>query len=411
MKDEDQNQQDVDSPEEEILDTSEEYTGDIPVAPKESKFQKVQDLVFNLKNSFAGLLTKILPRKKAFQVPKKDEVARADVKITLIDKVQFKLKQWELEKLVQKIFDPNSRNAINKITIIALCGIGTYGAGKSLALILKGKSSPKLNKVATAKLNPTRLSSADIARIKTVNIFKTNVPETNNTGKLADTKKKKVPEICTKASRKSDLPIKLINTVVLQDEVKSVASVQVRGDKLESFRLGEKIQSFAKIDKITRLGLVVKNLKTGECESIESNQKGKITTPRISVMSPTQSRAFKRNQKKIKGISNDGNNFKISKKIINDQLKDLSSLLTQARAIKITNPDGTLSFKIVEIEPGGIFATLGVQNEDIITHINGRPISNMNEVMGLFSRLRNLSSLNLNLNRGGSDTELSYAFE
>ena len=92
-------------------------------------------------------------------------------------------------------------------------------------------------------------------------------------------------------------------------------------------------------------------------------------------------------------------------------MKNIQQILTQARAIKITNPDGSLSFKIVEITPGSVYSSLGIQNEDIITHINGKPISNLNEVMGLFGGIQNMSKLNISVNRSGSQQDLDYQFQ
>lgn len=396
-------------------DSSSDFTGEfdaLDLDAKPSRLESIKDSFTNNLYKIKTSISIIFNKKKTFTLAKvkadtSDEPTR-NVKITIIDKLQYKVKQLELGRIVQNIYDPSSRSQINHITILILTVGSVYFSGKLLALILKGKENAKLTKVASAQLSASSINASEINNIKNNNIFKTSSGEVS-TPILTDQKRFN-PEKCEKASRPSSLPVKLVNTVVLQDSVKSVASVQVRG-KLESFREGESIPTMAKIDKITRLELIIKNLKSGECELIRNNNVPEITSPKISVMSPSQSNRFKQQQKKVKGITNNGNNFKIKKSLINEQLKDLSALLTQARAIKIENPDGTLSFKLVEIEPGSIFSTLGVQNEDIITHIGGEPIRSMNEIMSLFGRLRSMSNLNLKVNRMGSDTDLKYSFE
>lgn len=399
----------------ELEESSSDSTGEydaIDLDAKPSKLDKFKDFFSNgfykLKNS----ATNIFNKKKTFTLSRpsnetNNEPTR-DTKITVVDKLQYKLKQLELGRIVHNIFDPSSRSQINNVTILILTIGSVYFSGKLLALILKGKENAKLMKVASTQLSASSINASEINNIKNNNIFKTSSGEMSTP--VVSDQRKFTPEKCEKASRPSSLPVKLVNTVVLQDSVKSVASVQVRG-KLESFREGESIPTMAKIDKITRLELIIKNLKSGECELIRNNNVPEISAPKISVMSPAQSNRYKQQQKKVQGISNNGNNFKIKKSLLNEQLKDLSVLLTQARAIKIENPDGTLAFKLVEIEPGSIFSTLGVQNEDIITHIGGEPIRSMNEIMSLFGRLRSLSSLNLKVNRMGSDTDLKYSFE
>jgi hypothetical protein len=183
-------------------------------------------------------------------------------------------------------------------------------------------------------------------QVKNADPFKTT--GSGNKPVLADTN-------CDTADVASSLPIKLINTIVLQDSVKSIASVQVRsGRDLKEVHEGDSLEGMAKIFHITRLELVIKNLQTGSCELVTSDKAKESGSP-IQVMSTAQGNAFKA-QQKIKGIDNVGNKYSISKDLLNDKLKDISSVLTQARAIKIQNPDGSIAFKITEIEAGGVFS-------------------------------------------------------
>ena len=87
-----------------------------------------------------------------------------------------------------------------------------------------------------------------------------------------------------------------------------------------------------------------------------------------------------------------------------------SSILSQAKAVPITNPDGTMSFRIDEIEAGSIFSYLGIQNGDMITKINGKTITSFNEIMNWYSQLATSTSVNLMLNRDGADVPRIYEF-
>jgi acyl-CoA dehydrogenase family member 9 len=101
----------------------------------------------------------------------------------------------------------------------------------------------------------------------------------------------------------------------------------------------------------------------------------------------------------------------IKKTLLDEKMKDLQSILTQARGIPVTNPDGTMAFKIVEIDPGGIFPYLGIQDGDTITSINGKPIYSLNEVMNLFGRIRNLDQLSLGIKREGTESTQDYSIQ
>jgi hypothetical protein len=243
-----------------------------------------------------------------------------------------------------------------------------------------------------------------LMQVKSINIFRTN-------SGLGGTKKVLADKKCDEAEQSSNLPIKLVNTIVLQDMVKSIASVQIRGDReLQEVRVGDQISNIAQIFKITRLEILVKNLENGMCESIISDNKSKEQGSPISVMSPSQSRDYKAN-KKISGIDNVGNKFTISKVLLDEKLKDIAGVLTQARAVKIQNPDGSLAFKMTELDPSGIFPYLGIQDGDIITSINGKPIYDMNEVMLLFGRIKGLDQLSLGIKRDGSETNQDYSIK
>ncbi|MCO4755068.1 MAG: PDZ domain-containing protein [Bacteriovoracaceae bacterium] len=329
---------------------------------------------------------------------KKDLVAAAKTKMSNIDTHKIKL-------FHQQIFDPKYRNRIHKTFQYAMIFGSVFVVGKNAALFLKStdqgvSGSPEL-KLDQSKL----LTRKDLNEIKTSGLFKTEA------GKPVDNLKKPViaQDIkCESARRKSSLPIKLLNTVVLQDSIKSIASVQVRsGRELTEVREGDKIAGMAKIDKIDRQKIIVKNLQDGNCEVIE-NQKDKGRPSPIALMSPAKSKAFTKNKTKIEGVENDGNKYTIEKGFLQDKMKNISDVLTQARGIQLTNPDGTLSFKIVDIEPGGLFSYLGIQNNDVITHINGKKISNLNEVMSLFGKISNVDKMNLTVTRGGDEVPLQY---
>jgi type II secretion system protein C len=267
-------------------------------------------------------------------------------------------------------------------------------------LSLKGPTSADTSKDYNISINLEKdFNPATLAQVKTINIFRTNTG-LGQKKKLADTK-------CEKAQQESNLPIKLINTIVLQDSIKSLASVQIRGDRvLQEVRQGDKISNIAKIFKISRMELLVKNLDSGACESISSKNSKDSLRP-LSVMSQARSNEFKAS-KKMPGIENVGNKFTISKVLLDEKMKDISAILTQARAVKIQNPDGTMAFKMTEMDPQGIFPYIGLQDQDIITSINGRPIYDMNEVMGLFAKIKNLDKLQLGIKREGTDSVLDY---
>lgn len=303
--------------------------------------------------------------------------------------------------LTEKLLAKEALTGLHHGFLATLLLVGTYSVGKIIALTVRGR--PQFPPVASSRSNGARtaFNPFSMNQIKTSDPFKTSGSQ-SGPRQLADNK-------CDETTNRSSLPIKLINTVVLQDAVKSIAAVQLRSDRdLKEVREGDTLEGMAKVSHINRLALIIKNLQTGACELISDEKETEKNS--IEIMNPANAAAFKQ-QRKIKGIENVGNKFAISRELLDEKLKDINAVLTQARAIKIQNADGTIAFKITEIEPGGIFAYLGIQDQDIITSINGKPITDLNEVMGLFGRIKNLDQLQLGLRREGDDTQLDYSIK
>lgn len=310
-----------------------------------------------------------------------------------------------LTRSIEKVLSRSSREPIHQIAIVLLVCTVTYTIGKTTAIVMRGTPVLDSARDYTVSINlDDSFNPATLAQVKNINIFRTNSGLGGKKNNVADKK-------CEEAQGQSSLPIKLVNTVVLQDMVKSLASVQIRGDReLQEVRVGDQIANLAQIFKITRLEILVKNLESGMCESISSETKTRERSSPISVLSPSASRDFKAN-KKMSGIDNVGNKFTISKTLLDEKLKDLGAILTQARAVKIQNPDGSLSFKMTELDPAGIFPYLGIQDGDTITNINGKPIYDMNEVMLLFGRIKGLEKLSLGIKREGTDSNQEYSIK
>lgn len=241
-----------------------------------------------------------------------------------------------------------------------------------------------------------------IQQLKQTDPFKTD--HQNSTNGMDQMK------ICENANQKSSLAFTLDSTIVMQDMSKSLAAIQLRGKStIQAFRTTEKIETQARLDRIERLRIIFRNLKNGQCEYI-TNTSFDPKRMAVKMMDPARAQNFIDNKDKVQGIKNDGNNFEINKAFMKSKMGDINSILTQARAIPLNNPDGTLSFRIEEVDPGGVFSLLGISNGDVITRINGQPITSYNEVMGMMNQLSNLSAINITLLRNGTETPMQYNF-
>jgi len=183
-----------------------------------------------------------------------------------------------LTKNLEHLLSRQGRETIHQVSLVLLISAVTYFFGKTTALFLKGTPQIDSSKTYSVQIDLEKdFIPSTLSQVRSINIFRTNTG-LGTKKNVADTK-------CEKAQQNSNLPIKLVNTVVLQDSVKSLASVQVRGDRsLQEVREGEQISNLAKIFKISRLPILVKNLENGICEAIDSDKVRESRSP-ISVMS------------------------------------------------------------------------------------------------------------------------------
>ena len=311
---------------------------------------------------------------------------------------------------ILKLFSPYSRSKIHGLFVILLVVTFTYLIGKSIALFM-GRSTPMVSNVKTNIVVPIEkadTSMQDINRISSTNLF--NIKESDKSG-VAKEQKDIASIICLDAEKPTTEQLKLLDTIVLQDSVKSVASVQVRGSsELVNVREGEQLNNAVEVSKITRMKLILKNLTTGDCEYIASDEEDAPTAmPKLNILSPKKGQAlFKSTNPQIK---NTGNNFKIKRAFRDKMISNMSEVLTQAKAIQITNPDGSLSFKMTEVVPGSLYSQLDIQNDDVISTINGKKIENLNELMGLLGRIKEIDKFQIGSSRNGVEQNKEFDFE
>ncbi len=360
--------------------------------PAQDKFAFLKQIPQKLKDIFPGSKTHSKKKKSGKKSKKRNRPSSGS--------------NFEIREFASKVFSPDLRGKIHTGFIALFLVTLVYSTGRLAAVLLKGK--PHLKQFSARSIsNPKIARSKDFDTIKIADLF-----GSKKAGKASKVVKKKTiidkTKVCISAKTSSNLPITLLNTVVMQDQIKSLASIQVRGNKkIQSIREGEIIDGMAQIGRIDRLELVFKNLRSGRCEYIANKKsKTKKRSP-INVLSPAQSRKLI-SGKKVKGVDNKESKFKISKSFLNNKLKDIGSILTQARAIQIKNPDGSLSFNMQEVEPGSIYSVLGIGNNDTITGINGKKIQSINQVMDLFGKIRELDHLTLKINRNGMESVQEY---
>lgn len=254
-------------------------------------------------------------------------------------------------------------------------------------LDLKTKDVPK-NKtertIVEEEIENQRLAKYDV--IITRNLFnsKNEIPE--------DILKNIIPG---EATKKSNLEIELVGTIVVNDASRSVAAIALKAQKkVEPFVIGDIILSKASVFSIARRKVVLKDLSSGELEYIE--MKGDDDVSGSSIISSSSG---------VKQISE--GRILLEKSELNKSLSDINGLLSQARAVPNFENGAISGFKLFDILPGSLYQKLGAQNGDVIKSVNGVDIKDPATAMGLFQKLQTTNKLDFVINRNGENKNFS----
>ncbi len=202
----------------------------------------------------------------------------------------------------------------------------------------------------------------------------------------------------------STLPLNLVGTLVHSNPLKSLAAIEIKSkNQITSFSPGKEIENLAKVEKIMRGKVIIRNLSADRLEYIEMKDANKVSfdaKPKAAA-----------GEEKAAVVQKSGDNkFEIKKSDLDEKLKDIQSILYQARAVPAKRPGSgeTYGFRLLEIQPDSIYTQLGLQVMDVITGVNGSPVTSTQQALEMYQALRNSPNIKLNVERGGKTEEMSY---
>jgi|SRR5271168_146237 general secretion pathway protein C len=105
------------------------------------------------------------------------------------------------------------------------------------------------------------------------------------------------------------------------------------------------------------------------------------------------------------------NHYRIPRDSLDHSVNNLSELLTQIRAIPNIQNGRTNGFALSEIEPGSVFDEMGLEEGDVLSSVNGQPMTDPAMAMQMMSQLRNASQISIQVLRDGQPTTLTYQIQ
>jgi general secretion pathway protein C len=223
---------------------------------------------------------------------------------------------------------------------------------------------------------------------------------------LFDTKAtvEEVPKtVDVEALEQTSLQLKLWGTVTGPPE-EAYAVIEEGGKREQNlFRVGDAIQN-ATVKLILREKIILNVEGKDEILEIEKAV-GKGSAPaRAFPGRPTPGRPAAQTPISVQKIT-------LRRNQIDSAIQDVSQLMNQVNIrphFYQGQPDGMM---LSRIKPNSIFMRMGLRNGDVITGVNGRDITTVDDALGFYENLKSTENVKLNIKRGGRQRTIEYSIK
>ncbi|HET6921920.1 MAG TPA: type II secretion system protein GspC [Anaeromyxobacteraceae bacterium] len=111
----------------------------------------------------------------------------------------------------------------------------------------------------------------------------------------------------------------------------------------------------------------------------------------------------------VEGVRQLGDNrYDVPHRLIESTLSNLNSIATQARIVPSFKNGVANGFKLFSIQPGSLYAAIGVENGDVIQKINGYEINSPDKALEVYQKLRDSRHITIEVERGGQTIRKEY---
>ncbi|PTL80429.1 type II secretion system protein GspC [Vitiosangium sp. GDMCC 1.1324] len=207
---------------------------------------------------------------------------------------------------------------------------------------------------------------------------------------------------------KSGLRVKLLGTLVANDNLWSVASVLDMGNQRSTtYMVGDRIQG-AEVIFIERERVIILNNSRKEFIDGQpgdgATPVASYTPPPVPSGPPVQPPNGLGNG--IKAVSE--NDYEVPRTEIDRTLANLNDVAMQARIVPAFKDGQAQGFKLFSIRPDSIYSKIGVQNGDVIKRINGFELNSPEKALEVYTKLKEASRIEIELERNGSSIRKNY---
>lgn len=206
-------------------------------------------------------------------------------------------------------------------------------------------------------------------------------------------------EECEEVGEKSDLPVSLLGTVVVNPTAYSSALIMNNNSKeIRAYAVGDKLLDSTIASIQVRRVVVQRDDGNREYISLDDEER------------PTRTAAAKPSGTGDDQIMQDGeDSYVIDRQLFDESMQDLDALSRMARAIPHRNSDGQPDgFRLSGVRRNELLYKLGIRSGDIVHGVNGQPLTSIAEAMNAMQTLQRESSFTFEVTRRGQKKTMSY---
>jgi general secretion pathway protein C len=207
----------------------------------------------------------------------------------------------------------------------------------------------------------------------------------------------------------TSLPLVLLATNIgVKDDESYATIVNTENEKQGSFSVGDRVPgATGALKEIHYKYVDFEN--NGRIERLVLSGTNAPVTP-VAAAPPPPSSGDDLQSSIDNGIKKiDDNNYEIDKALVDKVLANPMAVAKGARvvpAVKNGKPDG---FKLYAIRPSSVYSKLGLQNGDTLQSINGFDLTSADKALEVYTKLREATSLEVDITRRGKQEKIKYS--
>jgi len=224
-----------------------------------------------------------------------------------------------------------------------------------------------------------------------------------------------------------DLHLKLLGTSVLSKS-KPYAIIEDQNGEQSLYQVGDDIPDAGTLVSVERTRAIIDHdgrrvaleMPVSELPAVEPSQLGVPPMPNLPHVRHHGPHLAPPDADENDGDDNTNDNdsgqlqlkklgpgkFEASRAELAKTMQNPGSLFNQMRALPHMENGKTDGFSISEVVPGSVFEQIGMRNGDLVTSIDGQPVTNPMQAMSLMGALQTRPSIDLTVSRGSGPINL-----